>query len=75
MAGGSLETGGALIEVTVDADVTEFPALKAGLMITGVVASEGCVVVAAGPPDFSVSDSGFLFFGQGGGQGRGGRVL
>ena len=33
----SLETGGTLIEVTVDVDVSEFPVLEAGLMVMGVV--------------------------------------
>ena len=63
VAGGSLETGGALIQVAVDVDMTEFPALEAGLVVTGVVTGKGCVMVAASPPDFSASDSDF-FFGQ-----------
>ena len=61
MAGGSLEASGAFIKVAIDTDVTEFPALEAGLMIVEVVPSEGRIVVAASPPDFSVSD-GNLFF-------------
>ena len=65
MTGGSLETGGALIQVAVDVDMTEFPALEAGLVVAGMVTSEGCVVVAAGPPDFGVSDSNLFFIGQG----------
>ena len=64
MAGGSLEAGGALIEVAMNTDVAKFPILKAGLMVAGVVMSEGSVVVTANPPDFSVSNSGFFFLGQ-----------
>ena len=65
MAGGSLETGGAFVEMTIDVDVTEFPALEAGLVVAEIVTSEGCIVVAAGPPDFGVSDSNLFFIGQG----------
>ena len=65
MARGSLKTGGALIEVTVDMDVSKFPALEAGFMVSGVVMGEGCVMVAASPPDFGASDSNLLFLGQG----------
>ena len=65
MAGGSLETGGALVQVAIDADVAKFPALEAGLMITGMVMGEGCVMVTAGSPDFGVSDGNFFFLGQG----------
>ena len=65
MARGSLEAGGALIQVAVDVDVSEFPVLEAGLMIAGVVMSEGHVMVTAYPPNFCVSDGDFLFFGQG----------
>ena len=39
VAGGGFETGGAFIKVAVDVDVAEFSALKAGLMVTGVVTS------------------------------------
>ena len=63
MAGGSLQAGGALIQVAVYVDVTEFPALEAGFMILRVVTSKGCIVVTAGPPDFGVSDGDF-FSGQ-----------
>ena len=64
MAGGSLETCVALIKVAVDIDMTEFPALEAGLVVMRVVMGEGCIVITAGPPDFGVSDSNFFFFGQ-----------
>ena len=63
MAGGSLEASGAFVKVAVDVDVTEFPALKTGLMIAGVVAGKGRIMVATGPPDFSASDRGLFFFG------------
>ena len=65
MAGGSLETGGALVQVAIDVDVAEFPALEAGLVIAGVVISKGCVVVTASPPDFGAGDCSLFFFGQG----------
>ena len=51
--------------MAVDMDVTEFLALEAGLMITGVVLSKGCIIVAASPSDFSVGDSNFFFLGHG----------
>ena len=37
VAGRSSETGGAFIEGTIDANVSEFPALEAGFMVSGVV--------------------------------------
>ena len=37
MARGPLETGGAFVERTIDTDVSEFPALEAGFVVTGVV--------------------------------------
>ena len=63
MAGRSLKTGGALVEVTVDTDIAKFPALKAGFMVVAVITSEGYVMVTAGPPDFSVGDGNFFFLG------------
>ena len=48
---GPLETSGALVERAVDADVSEFPAVEAGLMVTGMVAGQRDVMVTAGPPD------------------------
>ena len=65
VVGESLETGEALIQVAVNADMTEFPALEAGFMVLKVVMDEGCVMVATGPPDFCASDSNFFFFDQG----------
>ena len=65
MARGSLQTGGVLIQVAVDMDVSKFPVLKAGFVVIGVVTGEGYVMVTAGPPDFGTSDSDFFFFGQG----------
>ena len=64
MARGSLKAGGALVEVTVDVDVSRFPALKAGFMVLGVVIGKGCIIVATSPPDLSVSDNNLLFCGQ-----------
>ena len=75
IARGRLETGGTLIQVAIDTDVTEFPTLEAGFVITGMVMGKGCIVVTASPPDFGMSDSNFFFFGQGWQQGGGGGVL
>ena len=38
MAGGGFETGEAFIEGTIDADVSELPALEAGFIVSGMVA-------------------------------------
>ena len=38
MTGGPLETSGALVERAVDADVSEFPAVEAGFVVSGMVA-------------------------------------
>ena len=65
MARGRLETGGAFVEVTVDIDVAKFPALKAGLVVAGVVTDEGSIVITASPPNFSAGDHGFFFLSQG----------
>ena len=65
MARGSLETGGAFVQVAVDTDVAKFPVLEAGFMVTEVVTSKRRVVVAASPPDFGVNKGGFFFFSQG----------
>ena len=51
VTGGPFKTSGTLVERAVDADVSEFPAVEAGLMVTGVVAGQGDVMVTAGPPD------------------------
>ena len=61
MTRGGFETDGALIEMAVDADMTEFPALEAGFMIARVVSSKGYVMAAASPPDFSTGEGDFLF--------------
>ena len=37
VARGSLETGGAFVQGAVDVDVSEFSALKAGLVVSGVI--------------------------------------
>ena len=64
MAGRSPEAGGAFVEMTVDVDMAKSPTLEAGLVVVEVVTSEGCIMVAAGPPDFSASDSDSFSFGQ-----------
>ena len=64
MTRGSLEAGGALIKMAVDTDVAKLSTLEASFMVMEVVTSKGCVVVAASPPDFSVSDSNFFFCDQ-----------
>ena len=61
---GSLKTCRTLIEVTVDMDVSKFPVLEAGFVITGVVISKRHVVVATGPPDFGVGKSVLFFQGE-----------
>ena len=47
----------------IDLDMTELSALKASFMVVWVVVSQGCIMVATGLPDFSASESNFLFFG------------
>ena len=64
MAGGSLKAGGALVEMTVDADMSEFPVLEAGLMVAGVVMGKRHIIVAAGPSDFGTSNGDFFLFSQ-----------
>ena len=64
MTRGGLKTGGALVQVAVDADVSKVPALEAGLMVVEVVMSKGHVVVTAGPSDLDVGDSNLLFLSQ-----------
>ena len=64
MGAGSLYTDGALVQVAVDADVSEVSVLEAGLMIAGVVLGKGCIMVTICPSDFSVGNGGFFFFGQ-----------
>ena len=66
MTGGPLETSGAFVEGTVDVDVSKFPALEAGFMVTGVVARQGGIMVTAGPPDVGAFQSNLFFFSQGG---------
>ena len=64
VAGGPLETGGAFVEGAVDVNVSEFPALEAGLVVTGMVARQGSVMVTAGPPNVGVFQGDLFFFGQ-----------
>ena len=61
---GNPKTHGALVQMAVDMDMLKFPALEAGLMITGVVVGKGHIVVAAISSDFCVSDGGFFLFSQ-----------
>ena len=65
MAGGSPETGETFIQGAVDVDVSKFPALEAGFVISGMVTGEGCVIVTASPPDFSAFEGSFFISGQG----------
>ena len=65
MAGGRLEADRALVQRAVDMDVSKFPVLEAGFMVSRVIMGEGSVMVATSPPDFSVNEGGFFFFGQG----------
>ena len=75
VARGPLETGGAFVKGAVDTDVSEFSALEAGFVVTEMVARQGSVMVTASPPNVSVFQGNFLFFGQRGRQGGGGGVL
>ena len=75
MTGGPPETSGALIKWAVDADVSKLPAVEAGLVVSGMVAGQGNVVVTTGPPDVGAFQGGLFLFGQGGRRGGGGRVL
>ena len=75
MTGGPPETSGALIKRAIDVDVSKFPAVEAGLVVTRVVAGQGDVVVTAGPPDVGTFQGSFFFFGQGRRRGGGGGVL
>ena len=61
MARGPFETSGALVQGTVDMNMSKFPALEAGFVVTGMVMGKGCVMVTACPPDFGASDGNFLF--------------
>ena len=66
MARRGLETGGAFVEMAVDVDMAKFPALETGLVVVGMVMSEGYVMVAVSPPDLGTSEGDFFFFGWGG---------
>ena len=61
MTRGGFEKGGALVEMAIDVDVTELPALETGFMVAGVVTSKRHVMVAASPPDLGVSEGDFFF--------------
>ena len=53
-----------MIEMAVNMNMPEFSTLEAGLMIMGMVTGKRCIIVAASPPDFSMSDSDLFFLGQ-----------
>ena len=75
MTRGSSEAGGTFVQEAVDVDVSKFPALEAGFVVSRVVSGKGGIMVAACPPYFGVFEGDFFCSGQGGGQGGGGRVL
>ena len=75
MARRSFETGRAFIKTTVYMDVAKLPVLKAGFVVSGMIAGKGHVMVATCPPNLSVSDDNLLFLGQGRQGGRGRRVF
>ena len=54
MTRGGMETGWALIEVAVDLDIFKLLTLETSLIVTQVITSKGCIMVAACSPDFSV---------------------
>ena len=64
VTGRPLETSGALVKRAVDADMSEFPAMEAGLVVMGVVSGQGGVMVTTGPPDVGAFEGGLFFFGQ-----------
>ena len=49
MTQGSFEAGGALVEMTIDTDVSKFPVLEAGFMVLGAVSGKGCIIVTTSP--------------------------
>ena len=53
---GGLKAGGALVEMTVDMNVSEFPTLKAGLIVVGMVIGQRCIMITASPPDLGVDE-------------------
>ena len=63
VTGGPLETSGAFVEGAIDANMSEFPALEAGFMITRVVLGQRGVVVTTGPPDVGAFQGDFFFSG------------
>ena len=63
MARGSSETNRTLVQEAVDVNVSEFPALEAGFMVSGMITDEGCIMVTADPPDFCVFKGGLFVFG------------
>ena len=65
VTGGPFETSGAFVEGAVDANVSEFPALEAGLMVSRVVTRQGGVMVTASPSNVGAFQGDFFFFGQG----------
>ena len=54
VAEGSLETGGAFVEGTVNINVSESPALEAGCVVLGMVMGKGSVMVTTSPPNFGM---------------------
>ena len=71
MARGRFETGGAFVQGAVDVNVSKFPALEAGFMVTGIIMGQGNVMVTASPPNVGTFQGGLFFFSQRGRRGRG----
>ena len=59
------KAGGTLVKVTVNADMSEFPALKAGFIIVEVVTGKGCVMVTTCPSNLSAGKGVMFLLGQG----------
>ena len=64
MARRGFKTGGAFIEGTIDTDVSKFSALKAGLVVSGMVTGQRGVMGTASPPNFGAFQGSFFFVGQ-----------
>ena len=59
------ETDGAFVETAVDVNVSELLALEADFIVMWVIVDKGCIVIAACPLDFSMSDGNLFLLGQG----------
>ena len=63
MARGPLETGGALVQGIVGANVSQFPTVEAGFVVSRVIMGQGGVVATAGLSNVGAFQGNFFFFG------------